>query len=61
MKKFFFNYLKNEYQVECTQQINERWYILVGFAGFNSRENNFDGYETKVKAEYACLCYQLAQ
>jgi len=29
---------------------NGSWYICMGFAGFNTRENNHDGYSTSEKA-----------
>jgi hypothetical protein len=36
---------------------NNRWYIRTGFAGFNSRANNGDGYSTKARAEAAIRRY----
>lgn len=35
-----------------------RHFIKMGFAGFNSRANNGNGYATKAKAEAAILDYQ---
>ena len=54
----FHNYLTGAYEAECTEQKAGRWYIQMGFAGFNSPANNRFGYETKAKAEAACLHYQ---
>lgn len=36
------------------------WYIRLGFAGFNSRANNGDGYTTKDAAMRAVRRYQQA-
>lgn len=34
------------------------WFILMGFAGYNSRANNLNGYATEAKAVAAILRYQ---
>jgi hypothetical protein len=39
------------YAAECAEERNGRWYIKLGFAGFNTRANNMNGYATKAKAE----------
>jgi predicted secreted protein len=36
---------------------NGRWYIRMGFAGYNSLTNNGDGYSTKARAEAAIRHY----
>lgn len=43
---------------EAVHQEGTRWFIKPGFAGFNSRANNYMGYATKAKAEAAVLKYQ---
>lgn len=55
----FHNYITNELEAECAELgFGNRWFIKMGFAGFNSPANNRLGYETKAKAEAACLRYQ---
>jgi hypothetical protein len=50
------------YADECAEQRPEtgRWYIKLGFAGFNTRANNGNGYATKAKAEAVCRKHQAA-
>lgn len=54
----FKNYLTQTNEVECVECKESRWYIRMGFAGFNSPANNRFGYATKATAEAACLRYQ---
>lgn len=55
----FFNHLKQEYTEDAVHETYGRWWIKVGFAGFNSRTNNIDGYATRGAAERAILSYQV--
>jgi hypothetical protein len=45
---------------DVTQQDDRtgRWYIKMGFAGFNSKANNYSGYATQDDAVRAILRYQ---
>lgn len=54
----FMNYHKGDMMADAVECRHGRWYILMGFAGFNSRANNRDGYETREKAEAAIRKYQ---
>ncbi len=55
----FLNYANRQYEAECAViGFGNRWFIKLGFAGFNSPANNRQGYATKVQAEAACLRYQ---
>lgn len=36
-----------------------RWYITMGHAGFNSRENNGSGYATQLEARQASTAFGL--
>lgn len=54
----FFNYLTMKNETEAVKRINDRWYIDLGFAGFNSRANNYHGYKTKDAAEAAIRKYE---
>lgn len=38
----------------------DRWYIKMGHAGFNSRANNYDGYDSQEAAIRAVRRYQQA-
>ena len=57
MEKFY-NHMKQEFVSEAVEEIRGRWFIKIGFSGFNSSANNFNGYDTKLKAEQAVLRYQ---
>ena len=54
----FYNNMKLEFSDDATENVHNRWYIKVGFCGFNSSANNGFGYETKEKAESTILRYQ---
>lgn len=54
----FYNYMTGQMANVATEQRGDRWYILMGFAGFNSRLNNAQGYATKAAAEAAIRHYQ---
>lgn len=54
----FCNYLTQIETDEAVEERNGRWYIKVGFAGFNTKANNSNGYATKEKAEAAVVRYQ---
>jgi hypothetical protein len=54
----FRNHLTQTTESECTETRYDRWYIKMGFAGFNTRANNVEGYATKEAAEAACLRHQ---
>lgn len=60
----YHNYLTEKYESECAEPGNkerglgDRWFIKMGFAGFNSTANNGTGYATKRAAELACMRYQ---
>lgn len=64
MENLYHNYLSDKFESECAELgcagfgYAHRWYIKMGFAGFNSPENNRNGYTTKKIAEAACLRYQ---
>ena len=52
----FFNNFTQKYETECAEVKRgrcglEAWYIKIGFAGFNTRANNRQGYKTKAAAE----------
>lgn len=55
----FRNYMTNTDEEVAVELIRGRWYIKMGFAGFNSGRNNFDGWASKVGAESAIHHYQL--
>lgn len=58
----FRNYVTGKVEAECAEQgFADRWFIKLGFAGFNSPANNRLGYQTKAKAEAACRRYQSKQ
>lgn len=42
---------------EATEERNGRWYILMGFAGYNSRANNGSGYVSRKAAENSIRYY----
>lgn len=54
----FRNYITREDEAEATEEKGGRWYIRMGFAGFNSPANNAFGYDSKAKAEAAIRRYQ---
>jgi hypothetical protein len=54
----FHNYGTGENTTDATEQKGDRWYIKMGFAGYNSRANNLDGYASKVRAEAAITRYE---
>lgn len=55
----FYNTLNNRFTADAVeQQFANRWFIKMGFCGFNSPANNRFGYESKAKAEAAILRYQ---
>lgn len=63
----YFNHQTQAWAFECAQQGHpvvavvdaaHRWFIKLGFAGFNSLANNGMGYSSKARAEAACLRYQ---
>lgn len=56
----FFNHNTKTYETEATRfdTRNERWYIEMHFAGWNSPSNNTVGYPTKESAERAIIKYQ---
>lgn len=39
-------------------EVQGRWYIMMGYSGFNSPANNRWGYASRQKAEEAILRYQ---
>lgn len=53
------SYVPFEEAVE-QQPGTDRWYIKMGHAGFNSRANNNDGYESQDAAMRAVRRYQQA-
>jgi hypothetical protein len=56
----FFHLLSDTYVTECVE-LNprfQRWFIKVGFAGFNTPTNNGRGYASKSAAEGVVLKYQ---
>ena len=55
----FFNNLTKQMENDAVQQIGDRWYIKMGFAGFNTEANNWDGYRTKERAEMDILKHQV--
>ena len=54
----FYNNFKNEWSNNAVSNVGERWYIDIGFCGYNSSANNRNGYASKEKAEAAILRYQ---
>lgn len=55
----FYNYMKSRFEDSATETDKYgRIFIKMGFAGFNSRANNLDGYTSKEAAEAAVLRYQ---
>lgn len=54
----FYNYTTGKHEQECAEFRDGRWFIKMGFAGYNSPTNNRWGYDTKQKAEAACKRYQ---
>jgi hypothetical protein len=63
--RIFRNYTTGKFEAECTEMRPMRqmpscnaWFIKMGFAGFNSVANNWNGYRDKGAAERACLRYQ---
>lgn len=71
-RRSYWNWRDQAWADECAEMIpvnaghlggsvleeRERWYIKIGFAGFNSPANNRSGYASKTAAEAACLRYQ---
>lgn len=54
----FYDNFKSEWVDNAVDFNHGRWYIKIGFCGYNSTANNRDGYITKAKAEAAILNYQ---
>lgn len=54
----FRNYITEKDEADATEEKGGRWYIRMGFAGFNSNANNRLGYDSKEKAEAAIRRYQ---
>lgn len=58
MPKQFKNYMTDQMEADAVYEVKGRWWIRSGFAGYNSKANNWDGYATKARAEAAILRYQ---
>lgn len=54
----FTYYFPGDKPAEPVEQIRDRWFIKMGFAGFNSPANNATGYATKEKAISMIRFYQ---
>lgn len=54
----FHNYIKQTWHADATETRNGRWYIMLGFAGFNTSANNCNGYSSKESAEAVILQHQ---
>lgn len=54
----FHNYMTHKNEADATEEKGGRWYIKMGFAGFNSAANNWDGYATQAGAEAAIRRYE---
>lgn len=54
----FYNHLTQQDEALAVEEKNGRWYILMGFSGFNSPANNAWGYVSQAKAEAAIYRYQ---
>ena len=54
----FYNFTAQRWEAQCAERRHGAWYIRMGFAGFNCRAHNLEGYDTKQQAEDRCLYYQ---
>lgn len=55
----FMNYMTGKLESDAVEsKYGSRWFIKMGFAGFNSSANNRFGYDSKQKAEAAIKRYQ---
>jgi hypothetical protein len=54
----FKNHLTFEYVTDAVEEKHGRWFIKLGFSGFNSPANNRSGYVSKERAEAAIMRYQ---
>lgn len=58
MPERFYNYITNEWTDDATEQKGVRWFIKVGFAGFNTTTNNGPGYISQRRAENVVINLQ---
>lgn len=54
----FFNNLTGKFEDTAAEYKHGAWFIRIGFAGFNSRSNNFSGYHSEGRANDAVLYFQ---
>lgn len=59
MREIAHNYATHEdVPLDEAVEWDGRWFIKPGFAGYNSRANNLDGYASKAAAKAAVRRYQ---
>ena len=54
----FYNVIKNTLEADPVEEKRGRWFIKLGFCGFNSAANNRGGYSTAQAAKQAIRCYE---
>lgn len=54
----FYNYITHQWTDDATEARGTRWFIKVGFAGYNTVPNNGAGFISQRRAETIIARYQ---